>query len=84
MNFYKFDKEELEAILLFDYFDDTLHLSSNKQTVANRLIKKLGMPDKIDYIQGVPCSVEYIISMKDKNLLSKALNMSNYTVRYKK
>lgn len=69
-------REEQETIINLDYLDKKISLYTSKQSVGNRLKKKIGNPTKINYSNNNIDSVEYIMPMSDKrvrSLLSKTI-----------
>ena len=69
-------REEQETIINLDYLDKKISLYTTKQSVANRLKKKIGNPAKINFSNSRIDSVEYIMPMSDKrvrSLLSKTI-----------
>lgn len=61
-------KEEQETIINIDYYDKTISLYTTKQSVANRLKKKIGAPTNINEVNGIIYSVEYKMSILDERV----------------
>jgi len=66
-------REEQETIINLDYLDKKISLYTSKQSVGNRLKKKIGNPTKINYSNNKIDSVEYIMPMSDKRVRSLLL-----------
>lgn len=67
--------DEQETIINIDYFDKTISVYTTKQSIANRLKKRLGEPDNIDKTNGNISGVNYVRKLSDNNV-RKMLSMS--------
>lgn len=73
-------REEQETVVNFDYSDKTIHLFTTRYSVANRLARRIGEPNKTNYSNNKIDSVEYKMSMGD-NRVRKLLSMSALIIK---
>jgi hypothetical protein len=65
---YDVSRDEQETIINVDYEERTLILYTNRKNVANKLIKKVGKPSRIEKIDEKISGIEYKVKLSDKNL----------------
>lgn len=69
-------REEQETIINIDYCERTLNLYTNRKSVAQKLLKKVGEPTEVYKRNGNLCGVSYTINLSDSNLRT-FLSVSN-------
>ena len=74
-------REEQETIINIDYCDKTISVYTTRKQVGERLYKKFGEPDNIDYLDGKISGVEYRGNLYDKDVskyFSKTILIGNF------
>lgn len=66
--------EEQETIINIDYGSSLVHIYSSQRTVYQRLVKKLGPPNKIDYIKNKIVSGSWVIPFAQKKSITQILS----------
>ena len=74
--FYKTDIEEQETIINVDYSKKETVCYSCRKTQIERLIKKLGVPKKIYYINKKICGAKWIIPFTDNKRMNVIFSKS--------
>ena len=75
-------KEEKETIINFDYEEEVIHLYSTNQSTCKKLLKKIGTPIKIDYVEQEISSMEWKIAFRDRETIRKGLSITNFVTNY--
>ena len=65
---------EQETIINVDYGSSLVHIYSSQRTVYQRLVKKLGPPNKIDYIKNKIVSGSWVIPFAQKKSITQILS----------
>ena len=68
MNWEIIPRDEQETLINVDYYEKTVSVYTCRKSTADRLLKKLGEPSKIDMHNGFVSGVTYIKSFFDKDL----------------
>lgn len=74
MKYYNTMPEEQETIINIDYFARKLQIYSSRKSVIQRLYKKLGEPNKSDYIKKSLTGASWNIDFEDKKKITIALS----------
>lgn len=61
-------RDEQETLINVDYYEKTVSVYTCRKSTADRLLKKLGEPSKVDMHNGFVSGVTYIKSFFDKDL----------------
>ena len=67
---YEIPRDEQETVINIDYYERTISLYTTRKAVANKLLKKLGQPTRVDTIEGKTASVEYRRNLSDPDIRS--------------
>ena len=70
MEWYAVPRDEQETIVNIDYEERTLNFYTTRKSVANKLLKRVGKPDKIETNEGKIVAVSYIRKLSDKDIRS--------------
>jgi len=84
MKFYSTMLEEQETHIWVDYLNRKLIIYTSRQPVYNRLVKKLGDPNKKDTIKGEIVSGTWEIDLENKKVISSVLNRTILIGQYGK
>jgi len=68
MNWEVIPRDEQETLIDVDYYKKIVSVYTCRKSTADRLLKKLGKPAKIDMHDGFVSGVTYIKSFFDKDL----------------
>lgn len=68
MKWEEIPRDEQETIINVDYCDKTISFYTCRKSVADRLLRKIGEPTKIDTHDGKICGVTYQRNLFDKDL----------------
>lgn len=68
MEWFLVPREEQETIINIDYYEKTISVYTTRKQTGERLIKKIGKPDKIDYFNGAVSGVFYKKNLYDKDI----------------
>ena len=74
--------DEQETTINIDYFERKLYFYTTRQSVARRLIRKVGEPDRIETIDGKVCAVSYTRELSNPKIncfLSKTINVGGFS-----
>lgn len=74
--------DEKEAIILFDYVEEKISIYSTNQSASKKLLKKLGEPLQIDYIENEVASMKWEVKFCDREKIRKGLSISNFVTNY--
>lgn len=74
MKFYNTNLDEQETIINIDYFNRKINIYSSRKQVIQRLIVKLGEPNKINYINKSISGANWTINFEDKKIINIALS----------
>lgn len=66
--------DEQETIINIDYSSSEFNIYTSQRTVYQRLVKKLGQPQKICYIKNKIASGSWTISFKEKKIITQILS----------
>ena len=72
--FYKTNLEEQETIINIDYFASKVNLYTCQKTVYDRLIKKIGKPNKTYYTDKKISDASWQIPFEDKKSITQILS----------
>ena len=72
--FYKSNLEEQETIINIDYFASKVNLYTCQKTVYDRLIKKIGEPNKTYYTDKKKSGASWQIPFEDKKSITQILS----------
>lgn len=81
MKWEEISRDEQETIINVDYYDKTISFYTCRKSVADRLLRKIGEPTKIDTHNGQICGVTYKRNLFDKDLakfFSKTLFIGSF------
>lgn len=81
MKWYIVPREEQETIINIDYSEKTIMVYTSRKQTGERLIKKVGKPDKIDYCYGAVSGITYKRNLYDKDVakfFSKGLLIGSF------
>lgn len=70
MEWYAVPREEQETIVNIDYEERTLSFYTTRKSVGNKLLKRVGKPDKIETSEGKITAVNYTRKLSDKDIRS--------------
>lgn len=79
--------EEQETLINIDYFERTIKIYTNRKSVADRLIRKIGEPTKKYENDGSVYAIEYVRNLFDKDLakfFSKTLLVGSFREKEEK
>lgn len=76
-------REEQETIININYCDRTIMFYTSRKSVANKIEKKIGKPDKIYKIQEKKCGIEYKRKLSDENI-KQFLSIANIIGGFRK
>jgi len=68
MKWYLIPRDEQETIINIDYCEKTITVYTTRKQTGERLVKKIGKPDKIDYFNGVVSGIFYKRNLYDKDV----------------
>lgn len=68
--FYKTNLEEQETIINVDHFNKNAHCYTSRYATYNRLIKKLGEPNKTYYTDKKISGASWIVPLSDKKKIA--------------
>lgn len=74
MKYYKVDPVEQEAVILIDYYNSNVSIYVNRSKTIERLIKRIGEPNNIDHVNGLPVSATWNINFNDTRKITLALS----------
>ena len=74
MKYYNTIPEEQETTINIDYYKKRLILYSSRKPVIQRLIRKLGEPNKIYYLKKEVSGASWIIKFENKKIITKVLS----------
>lgn len=75
--------EEKETLLNFDDFAEVIHIYTRNNATANKLQKKIGQPNKIDYLKENIFSMSWEIPFRDRERIRQLLSINNFVTSYK-
>ena len=73
--------DEQETVISIDYFERKLYFYTTKQSVARRIAKRIGKPNKVTIIDGKICAVLYERDLSNNEIkifLSKTTTIGAY------
>lgn len=82
IKFHSTTTEEKEAIILFDYEEEKISIYTTNQSASKKLLKKLGKPIQIDYIENEVASMKWEVKFCDREKIRKGLSISNFVTNY--
>ena len=68
--------DEQETIINIDYTANLVYVYTSQKLVYKRLVKKLGTPDKIDYIRKKIVSGTWAIPFENRKTITQLLSRS--------
>lgn len=72
--FYNTILEEQETIINIDYYEGFLELYTSRKAIFERIEKKIGIANKIDYTNGLISGGRWKIPFSDKKKLTSLLS----------
>ncbi len=66
--------DEQETLINIDYSSSEVYVYTSQKTVYQRLVKKLGKPQKIGYIKNKIVSGTWNIPFKEKKVITQVLS----------
>ena len=82
IKFHSIATEEKEAIILFDYEEEKISIYTTNPSASRKLLKKLGEPIQIDYIENEVASMKWEVKFCDRKKIIKGLSISNFITSY--
>lgn len=73
-DFYKTSSEEQETAINIDYYKSNVNIYTSKKSIYNRIIKKIGKPTNIYYIDKKISGANWIIPFSEKKNITAILS----------
>lgn len=72
--FYNTNPEEQETVINIDYYESKVNIYTSKKSIYERVLRKIGKPTKVYYLNKTICGANWTIPFSDKKSITSILS----------